>query len=107
MELTIGVERLAAGLPHGYADLKDQVRRAAAATTRNITEGASRWGPRDKAQRFAIARGECAECDAALQMVDGLELSKGRTVGDLRRLADRVGAMLTGLIHRERARPGG
>ena len=107
LELTIGVERLAAELPQGYADLKDQVRRAAAATTRNITEGASRWGPRDKAQRFAIARGECAECDGALQMVEGLGLTKGRTVGDLRGLADRVGAMLTGLIRRERGRPGG
>ena len=106
MELTLGVERLADRMPRGYADLKDQVRRAAAATTRNITEGASRWGRKDKAARFAIARGECAECDAALQMVSGLGLDETGVVDDLRRLADRVGAMLTGLIRRERGRTG-
>lgn len=106
MELTLGAERLAARLPRGHADLKDQGRRAAAATTRNITEGANRYGPRDKAARFAIARGECAECDCALQMVGGLGLARPDTVRDLRTLADRVGAMLTGLIGRERGRAG-
>ena len=101
MELTLGVERLAARLPRGHADLKDQVRRAAAATTRNITEGANRWAHRDKAARFAIARGECGECDAALQMAQGLGLGDPATLDGLRTLTDRVGAMLTGLIRRE------
>ncbi len=100
MELTIGVERLAADLPRGHADLKDQVRRAASATMRNITEGANRWAPRDKAARFVIARGECGECDAALEMIDRLGLAHSRNVAALRHLADRVGAMLTGLIKR-------
>ena len=104
MELTLGVERLAARLPRGYADLKDQVRRAAAATTRNLTEGANRWAPKDKAARFAIARGECGECDAALQMVAGLGLAGREEVDELRLLADRVGAMLTALIRRENRR---
>ena len=100
MDLTIGVEHLAAGLPRGHADLKDQVRRAASATMRNITEGANRWGPRDKAARFVIARGECGECDAALEMLDRLRLAPARQVSRLRQLTDRVGAMLTRLIQR-------
>ncbi|MDJ0973340.1 MAG: four helix bundle protein [Planctomycetota bacterium] len=100
MELTIGVERLAVGLPRGHADLKDQVRRAASATMRNITEGANRWAPRDKAARFVIARGECGECDAALELVERLRLGPSNQVRQLRNLADRVGAMLTGLIQR-------
>ena len=104
MELTLGVERLAKQLPQGYADLKDQVRRAASSTTRNIAEGANRWGARDKAARFAIARGECGECDAALQMVAGLGLADPRMVRSLRGLADRVTAMLTGLIRRQERR---
>ncbi|MDJ0976157.1 MAG: four helix bundle protein [Planctomycetota bacterium] len=101
MELTIGVEGLAAGLPRGHADLKDQVRRAASATMRNITEGANRWAPRDKAARFVIARGECGECDAALEMVERLRLAPGRQVRRLRQLTGRVAAMLTGLIQRQ------
>ncbi len=98
MELTIGVERLAAALPRGHADLKDQVRRAASATMRNITEGANRWAPRDKAARFIIARGECGEADAALEMIERLELAPKTEIRTLRLLANRVGAMLTRLI---------
>ncbi|MDJ0974669.1 MAG: four helix bundle protein [Planctomycetota bacterium] len=100
MELTIGIERLAADLPRGHADLKDQVRRAASATMRNITEGANRWAPRDKAARFVIARGECGECDAVLEMVQRLRLVPASQARRLRQLAHRVGAMLTGLIQR-------
>ena len=101
MELTLGVEHLATTLPHGHADLKDQVRRAASATMRNITEGANRWSPRDKAARFTIARGECGECDAALEMLQHLRLASRADVLALRHLASRVGAMLTGLIQRQ------
>ena len=98
LKLTLGVERLATSLPRGYADLKDQVRRAASATTRNIAEGANRWAPKDKAARFTIAQGECGECDAALQMILELELGPRADVVSLRELADEVAAMLRGLI---------
>jgi four helix bundle protein len=106
MELALGVERLVAGLPRGYADLKDQVRRAAGATMRNLTEGANRWAAKDKAARFAIARGECGECDAALQMIAALGLAQADEVAALRQIADRVGAMLTALIRQEKQRAG-
>jgi len=101
LELYRGVETLARGFPRGFAGLKDQLRRAAAATVLNIAEGANRIHPRDKAARFIVAKGEVGECAAALAMavVAGL-----RPRDDLRRLADRVAAMLTGLIRRERAR---
>ena len=102
MELAIGVERLAAALARGHADTKDQVRRAASATLRNITEGANRWSPRDKAARYVIARGECGECDGALELIARLRLAPAAEVRALRQLADRVGAMLTGLIKRQR-----
>jgi four helix bundle protein len=105
-ELTVGVERLAAGLRRGHADLKDQVRRAASATMRNIAEGANRWAPRDKAARFVIARGECGECDAALELLARLGLAQPGDVRRLRQLADRIAAMLTGLVHRQARRMG-
>ena len=98
MELTVGVEKLASTFRAGHADLKDQVRRAASATMRNIAEGANRWSPRDKAARFVIARGECGECDATLEMILRLGLAEAHQVRQLRQLADRVAAMLTALI---------
>ena len=104
LELFQGVERLAAELPRGYGDHKDQLRRSAAATVRNIAEGANRTQPRDKASRFTLARGECGECDASLEMIEILGVVDRLEVRRLRRLADRVGAMLLGLVRRERGR---
>ena len=103
-ELAVGVERLAASLPRGHANVRDQIRRAAHATMLNIAEGANRWSPRDKAARFATARGECGECDAALAFLLDLGLGAGSDVHSLRHRADRVGAMLTGLIRKQRRR---
>jgi len=102
LELFAGVERTP--LPKGYADLRDQLRRAAAATVRHLAEGASRTHPRDKAARFMVARGECAECDASLEMAEVLGLASRARLRELRRLAGRVAAMLSGLIRREQRR---
>jgi len=103
LELFSGVEALAARLPRGHSELKDQLRRAVGATVRNIAEGANRVHPRDKAARFIVARAECGECEGSLEMVEVLRLGCAR---HLRMMADRVGAMLWGLIKRERARAG-
>ena len=102
LELFAGVERIS--WPRGHADLRDQLRRAAAATVRHLAEGASRTHPRDKAARFMVARGECAECAASLEMAEVLVLASRLRLRELRRLAGRVAAMLTGLIRREQAR---
>jgi four helix bundle protein len=104
MQLRDGVEALAHDLPRGHADLKDQVRRAASATVRNLAEGADRTQPRDKAARFNIARGECGECDAALDMAQRDGLGRPGQIAELRNLTARVGAMLRGLANRQLAR---
>jgi len=103
LEPFAGVERLV--LPSGYADLRDQLRRAAAATVRHIAEGANRAHPRDKAARFIVAKGECGECDASLEMAEVLRLAPVARIRELRRLADRVAAMLTGLTRKQQATP--
>lgn len=105
-ELFRGVEEVAGDFPRGYADLKDQLRRAASATVRNLAEGANRVHPKDKAARFTVARGEVGETDAALEMVAALGLASAAQVRQLRTLADRVAAMSWGLIRRERLRRG-
>jgi len=106
LELFRGVEGLAAGFSTGFAGLKDQLRRATAATVRNIAEGANRSHPRDKAARFLVARGEVGECNASLEMAALLGLGSLARIASLRGLADRVAAMLTGLVRRERGRVG-
>ena len=100
MELFRGVETLTANWPHGHADLKDQMRRSAAATVRNLVEGASRVHVRDKCARFAIAGGECAECAATIEMAEALGLASRMEAKRLTSLAGRVGAMVVGLMRR-------
>ena len=90
-------------LPRGHAELKDQLRRAVGATVRNLAEGANRVHPKDKTARFIVARAECGECEASLEIVEVLRLGATR---HLRVLADRVAALIWGLIKRERARSG-
>jgi len=104
LKLFVGVERLCVGLPRGYADLRDQMRRSAAATVRHIAEGANRAHSADKAARFLVAKGEVGECDACLEMASVLGLDSPLKNSDLRSDANRIAAMLTGLARRERRR---
>ena len=105
LELFLLVEELAERLPRGHADLKDQVRRSAAAAVRHIAEGANRTQPKDKAARFFLARAEVGECAATLEMTQLLGLCPS---DEMIVLADRIAVMATGLGKRElrRLRPG-
>ena len=82
------------------AKLRDEALRAIKGVTCNIAEGAGRVTRADKARAFTVARGECGEAAAAVEVASLLgAVSKD----DARRvvlLADRVIAMLTGLIRR-------
>ncbi len=103
-ELAARCVELTKHMPRGFAEIRDQARRSALATVRHIAEGASRTSPADKSARFTVARGEVAELDATLESALRSSLLDAAETERLRTLADRVGAMLTGLIKRERAR---
>ena len=104
LRLFAGVEEAACALPRGHADLKDQMRRSAAAVVRAIAEGAGRWSPRDKAHRYTIAAAECTECSATLEMAALVGAIRPGTAATMIGYADRVGAMLTRLILAQSAR---
>ena len=53
------IEEVTARFPRGHADLKDQMRRSAAATVRHIAEGANRFEPRRPRARRAPSSGAC------------------------------------------------
>lgn len=50
------------------AKLRDEALRAAKGTCLNIAEASGRVSRADKARAFAIARGECVECVAAVEI---------------------------------------
>ena len=96
--------RLMASVPRGFADLRDQGRRSALSTVRNIAEGASRDGAADKRARFMIARGEVAELHATIASATACRVVDPNEARAILTLADRVAAMLCGLIRRENER---
>ena len=85
-----------------WRELRVQLVRAAMAVPRHIAEAAARTSAADRRARFQVARGECAECDATLDVLAAVTSSE--TVAPLQHLAARTGALLSGLILRERRR---
>ncbi len=82
------------------AGLRDQALRSAKSACLNTAEGAGRVSKADKARVFGIARAEAGEAAAAVEIAvlsgDADETNLERVVS----IANRVIAMLTGLIRR-------
>ena len=77
--------------------LRDQAIRAAQSTCLNIAEAVGRWSGPDRVRVFRIARGECCELFAALD-VAGLTRGCNEEIAARARLeVGRLYALLTGL----------
>ena len=80
--------------------LRDQLLRAAKSVCLNIAESVGRFSSADKRRVYAIARGECCETAAAIDVARAAgegDPEQGRAA---RETAGRVYALLTGLIRR-------
>lgn len=72
--------------------------RAAQSTCLNCAEGAARVTRADKARAFTIARGECVEAAAAIEIAAVCGTAKHEDAERVAILADKLVAMLTRLI---------
>ena len=90
--------RVAARLPRGERDTKDQLRRAAMSVSLNIGEGAGRAGQQDAARFFAIARGSAMECSAVLDVCRAFDWIDDDLFRAGEALLERIVAMLTKMI---------
>ena len=80
--------------------LRDQALRAATSVCLNIAEGCGRTGSADKARVYAIARGECCEAAAALDIALLAGACKGGPAQSGAAHGRAVYAFLSGLIRR-------
>ena len=85
------------GVPRGYGELREQLRRAAISVPLNIAEGAGRASEADGARHFAIARGSAMECAAVIDVVRVVGAVHDDPYQSALDLLSRVVAMLTRL----------
>ena len=89
--------KLWASFPRGYADLQDQLKRAALSVPLNIAEASGRTGSLDNARHFSIARGSALECGAILDACNALNLIDQEIYADAKRLIVAQVSMLSKL----------
>lgn len=99
-EIADMVEPLAKRFGRGHRHLADQLRRAADATVGLVGEGANRYSDKQKRQRFTEARGEAGEVACHVERAYRYRLVTEAEAEALLSRADRVCALLTGLIKR-------
>ena len=80
------------------AKLRDEALRAAKGTCLNIAEGAGRVTRADKGRAYAIARGGCVECVAAVEIAGETGDAVASAVALVTRLGNEVYLMLGGLV---------
>ena len=78
--------------------LTSQLRRAAVSILANLAEGFNRSSDADKAHKYVIARGECAEVEALLLVTVELEYFATSAVQHALELSQQTGRLLWGLI---------
>ncbi|MBW2527497.1 MAG: four helix bundle protein [Deltaproteobacteria bacterium] len=99
-ELADLVMVIAPQVPEGHAKMVDQIVRAATGAEALVAEGANRYTPKQKRQRFVEARGEAGEVAAHLERLRRYRFISEAQLHQGLGLADRLCALLTGLIRR-------
>ena len=81
--------------PRGFAELRDQLRRAATSIPLNIAEGSGKLDGPDRSRYYAIARGSAMECGAILDVLRLLSPAPNPSLDEGKRLLVRVVEMLS------------
>ena len=99
IDLIHALRPVVAALRTRRAALADQLERAATSVALNIAEAGGRAG-RDSVRVLRIAAGECREVRAALTVTAAWGYAGAAELAEARRIADRLGGVLFGLIRK-------
>ncbi len=90
---------IANNLPKEYRfSLADQIRRAATSIPKNIAEGTGRETPKNQANFYRIAKGSAYEVVSLLVLTEKIGLIRRSDYEDHYNTANKIAAMLNGLI---------
>ena len=84
-------------LPRGYSYIADQLHRASLSIPYNIAEAAGKNSPKDRANRFTIARGSALECGAIIDSLNILNIIDLSAYSKAKTLLVRIASMLSKL----------
>jgi four helix bundle protein len=84
---------------HEKFGITSQLRRAASSVSANIAEGSGRSSAKDKIHFYIIARGSLVETDNFLELAHDLGYIKDEAYADLLKHVNKVGYLLSRLIH--------
>ena len=98
LRLAVLTKQVADRVPRGYRCLAEQLLRSGVGVALLVAEGANRFAAPQKRQRFVEARGECGEAAATVEVLEAVGLVAAGRSEEFVEAADRVAAMLTGLI---------
>ena len=105
MDLVEEIYRLTAKFPkEEQFGLSSQIKRACASIVANTAEGFGRFSYADKAYKYVIARGECAEVAAFLLIAIRVKFLTSDQAQHALELTDTVGKLLSGLVESTRKR---
>lgn len=96
-QLAIELAQLVTSIRIGDADNRKQARDAASSCGRNIAEAAAKGSAADARRVFAIARAECVECVAAVEIAGAIRTCNPTDVERVIALGARLSAVLGGL----------
>jgi four helix bundle protein len=86
--------RLVHSVRIGDSEDRNQARKAASACARNVAEGAARTSRADKARVYGIARGECGEAVASVELAGAKGACGAADVAAVLDLGSHLSAML-------------
>lgn len=96
--LALEFVRLIHSIRIGTAKDRSQAREASASCARNIAEASGRPSAADRSRVFGIARGECIEAIASVEIAEAAGQCAPSDVARVLALGGRVSAMLSRLI---------
>ena len=89
---------IAQRMPRGHGNLADQLRRAVASISLNVSEGSGEFKPAEKARFYRIALRSTSETCSIIQIGNRLKIINDELYRDAYELLTRIAKMLTRLV---------
>ena len=104
LDVLVEVLRITQTAQPGWADLCNQVRRAATSVALNIAEGSAEYRPPEKARLYRIALRSAAECHAGCDVMVRVEITSLDMIATAQAALEEIVAILVTMCKKQESR---